>query len=72
MNKVVKCIYFIKDKNKAVQKELVTTIHKTIINNNKRLISHCSSIGRKTYGNNCELVRIKYMNHKTIYELCGE
>lgn len=60
MNKLVKMTFNVKTQysESGVTHTLNTTVHKEVLSNAKRLQSHCSAIGRKTYGNRCKLVSV--------------
>ena len=70
MNKIVKIEYVKCAKNSEVETKhtLTTTINNDIVHNKKRLQSHCYSLGRKTFGNNCVMMKIVTTDGEVLYE----
>lgn len=70
MNSIVEIIYSIKSKHSKsyVQHVLNVSLNGDVIKNPKRLYSHCRSLGLRTYGNNCTLLKITDLYGKVLYE----
>ena len=71
MNNLITIYFKIKNcKNGKVQvgsHELTVSVHKDVIKNKERLLSHCTSIGKKTYGRPVIVERVvDYLNPNNI------
>ena len=69
MNKLVTISIVSKAKrSEPVSHTLTVSIHDEIIKNTARLVSHCRSVARRSYGNSVDIVRITTTDGQTLWE----
>lgn len=73
MNKLVTISILSKTRrSEPVSHTLTVSIHDQIVKKTSRLVSHCRSVARKSYGNSVDIVRIVDFENNVLWELDNE